>query len=71
MIRHTVAFRLVHPSGSPAEQAGLMKGDVIEEIGGRTVESVPDASYNINLNLGEETEVIEAVPCRSCAKEAR
>ena len=44
--------------GSPAEQAGLMKGDVIEEIGGRTVESVPDASYNINLNLGEETEVI-------------
>ena len=44
--------------GSPAELAGLQKGDVIEEIGGRKVESVPDASYNINLNLGEDTEVV-------------
>ena len=43
--------------GSPAEMAGLQKGDIIEEIGGRKVESVPDASYNINLHLGEDTEV--------------
>ena len=43
---------------SPAEQAGLMRGDVIEEIGGRDIESVPDASYNINLNLGDETDIV-------------
>lgn len=43
---------------SPAAQAGLQRGDVIESIGGRTIESVPDASYAINLNLGEKTEVV-------------
>jgi regulator of sigma E protease len=44
--------------GSPADMAGLQTGDIIEEIGGRKIESVPDASYNINLNLGEDTEVV-------------
>ena len=44
--------------GSPAELAGLEKGDIIDEIGGRKIESVPDASYAINLNLGEDTEVV-------------
>ena len=44
--------------GSPAEMAGLQKGDVIEEVGGRKIESVQDASYAINLNLGDDTEVV-------------
>ena len=43
---------------SPAAMAGLQPGDIIEEIGGRRIDSVPDASYNINLNLGEETEIV-------------
>lgn len=43
--------------GSPAEQAGLRVGDVIDQIGGRKIESVPDASYNIRLHLGENTTI--------------
>jgi regulator of sigma E protease len=43
---------------SPAANAGLKPGDVIQSIGGRTIESVPDASYNIRLNLGERTEIV-------------
>jgi regulator of sigma E protease len=44
--------------GSPADKAGLKTGDVIESIGGRKIESVPDASYNIRLNLGENTDMV-------------
>ena len=43
---------------SPAEQAGLKVGDVIEEIDGRDIDSVSEASYNIRLNLGEETDIV-------------
>jgi regulator of sigma E protease len=43
--------------GSPAAEAGLKPGDVIQTIGGRDIDSVTDASYNIRLNLGEETEI--------------
>ncbi len=43
---------------SPAEQAGLMVGDVIEEIDGRSIDSVSAASFNIRLNLGEETDIV-------------
>jgi regulator of sigma E protease len=42
---------------SPAAEAGLEIGDVIEEIDGREITSVSEASYNIRLNLGEETEI--------------
>jgi regulator of sigma E protease len=42
---------------SPAAEAGLKIGDVIEEIDGREITSVSEASYNIRLNLGEETEI--------------
>jgi len=38
---------------SPAAQAGLKVGDIIEEIDGRDVRNTPEASYNIRLNLGE------------------
>jgi len=44
--------------GSPAALAGLKPGDTIESIGGRKIESVPDASYNIRLNLGERTDIV-------------
>ena len=43
--------------GSPAAESGLRPGDIIQTIGGRDIDSVPDASYNIRLNLGEDTEV--------------
>ncbi len=43
--------------GSPADIAGLKTGDTILSIGGRKVESVPDASYDIRLNLGEKTAI--------------
>jgi regulator of sigma E protease len=39
--------------GSPAAEAGLKVGDVIEKIDGRDVRSTPEASYNIRLHLGE------------------
>jgi len=38
---------------SPAAAAGLQTGDVIYKINGRDIQNVPDASYNIRLNLGE------------------
>jgi regulator of sigma E protease len=44
--------------GSPAQQAGIQTGDIIESIDGRKIESVPDASYNIRLHLGENTEIV-------------
>jgi regulator of sigma E protease len=44
--------------GSPAEQAGLKAGDVILKIDGRDIDSVPEASYNIRLNLGENTPIV-------------
>ncbi|MGE0059417.1 MAG: RIP metalloprotease, partial [Dehalococcoidia bacterium] len=43
--------------GSPAEVAGLKAGDIIQTIDGRKIESVQDASYNIRLNLGEDTPI--------------
>lgn len=43
---------------SPAAQAGLKVGDVIEKIDGRDIQSVGEASYNIRLNLGEETDIV-------------
>jgi regulator of sigma E protease len=47
---------------SPAAQAGLKPGDIIQTIDGREIDSVPDASYNIRLNLGEDTEITVARP---------
>jgi regulator of sigma E protease len=44
--------------GSPAANAGLKPGDTIESIGGRKIENTADASYNIRLNLGENTEFV-------------
>jgi regulator of sigma E protease len=43
---------------SPAAEAGLKVGDVIERIDGRDIASVSEASYNIRLNLGEETDIV-------------
>jgi regulator of sigma E protease len=44
--------------GSPAAEAGLKPGDTIVSIGGRKIESVSDASYNIRLNLGDRTQIV-------------
>ena len=46
--------------GSPAAEAGLKPGDIIETIDGRNIENVADASYNIRLNLGEDTDIVVA-----------
>ena len=43
---------------SPAAQAGLKAGDIIQTIDGREIESVQDASYNIRLNMGENTPIV-------------
>jgi regulator of sigma E protease len=44
--------------GSPAAMAGLKPGDTIESIGGRKIENTADASYNIRLHLGEDTDFV-------------
>ena len=44
--------------GSPAAQAGLLPGDIIYSVNGRTIESVPDASYNIRLHQGETLDIV-------------
>jgi regulator of sigma E protease len=42
---------------SPAAQAGLEPGDIIQTIDGREIDSVADASYNIRLHLGEQIDI--------------
>ncbi len=37
---------------SPAEEAGLLPGDVIFEVDGRNVQNIAELSYRIRLNLG-------------------
>ncbi len=44
--------------GSPAALAGLKAGDVFYAIDGRDVKSVPEASYNIRLHLGESIPIV-------------
>ncbi len=43
---------------SPAAQAGIQPGDIIYEIAGRDIKSVPEAGYNIRLHLGETMPVL-------------
>ena len=57
--------------GSPAAQAGLKPGDVIESIGGRKVENTADASYNIRLRLGEETKFVVLRPDATTGQTSR
>jgi regulator of sigma E protease len=42
---------------SPAAVAGIQRGDIIETIDGRKIQSVSEAGYNIRLNLGEDTPI--------------
>lgn len=43
--------------GSPAEQAGLVAGDLITEVGGIPVETWEDAQLQIMLNVPEKTTI--------------
>lgn len=42
-------------AGSPAEEAGLRAGNVILRINDRTIRSLADLAYDVQLNLGKET----------------
>lgn len=43
--------------GSPAAQAGVQPGNIILRINDRSVMTASDISYNIQLNLGKETQI--------------
>lgn len=42
--------------GSPAEQAGLLSGDIVQEVDGRTINNSGDLRTAIQLRLGAPTE---------------
>jgi regulator of sigma E protease len=42
--------------GSPAEQAGLLSGDIVEEVDGRTINNSADLRTAIQLRLGASSE---------------
>jgi S1-C subfamily serine protease len=45
--------------GGPAEQAGLMKGDVIVEIAGQTIANIYDYTYALELlKPGEGVKIV-------------
>ena len=45
--------------GGPAEQAGLMKGDVIVEIAGKTIANIYDYTYALELlKIGQSVKVV-------------
>lgn len=45
-------------TGGPAEKAGLKGGDVIIELGGKTVENIYDYTYALDtLSIGKETSI--------------
>lgn len=51
IVKYDVVVARVDP-GSPAQQAGMMVGDRIVKVDGRTVENGNDLSRDIQLNLG-------------------
>src|SRR5213079_3342910 len=45
--------------GGPAEQAGLLKGDVIVEIAGQSIANIYDYTYALDvLKIGQATKVV-------------
>jgi len=61
MIRHTVAFRLKHPKGSPAEQAFLADARVLETIPGVTAfERLRQVSPKNEFDFGFSMEFADA-----------
>ena len=61
MIRHTVTFRLVHPSGSPAEQEFLDAGAALAAIPGvqrfeqlRQTGSKNDFSFGFSMEFADQ-----------------
>lgn len=61
MIRHTVTFRLVHPSGSPAEQEFLDAGAALAAIPGvqrfeqlRQTSSKNDFTHGFSMEFADQ-----------------
>jgi S1-C subfamily serine protease len=46
-------------SGGPAERAGLRAGDVVIEVGGRTIENIYDYTFALeSLKVGVPVEIV-------------
>jgi len=61
VVKHQlVVTDIVH--GSPAEDAGLMPGDIILAINGKNIENYGDLQRYIELNLGKETTMLVQTP---------
>lgn len=43
-------------TGTPAAAAGLQQGDLIVKVNGREIQNTGDLGYNVQLNLGQDTE---------------
>jgi len=74
IILFTISFMIPHDvtmenvlikevaAGSPAQAAGIEAGDRIAEINGHTVKNRGDLSYQIQLNLGNDTTMVIVKP---------
>jgi len=74
IILFTISFMIPHDvtvekvlikevaAGSPAQSAGIEAGDRIVEINGHTVKNRGDLSYQIQLNLGNDTAMVIEKP---------
>jgi membrane-associated protease RseP (regulator of RpoE activity) len=45
-------------AGAPADQAGLQPGDIFLEVNGQSIRNTTDLSREIQLNLGEDIDVV-------------
>ncbi|MFA5399112.1 MAG: M50 family metallopeptidase [Dehalococcoidia bacterium] len=74
IVLFTVSFMIPHDvtienvlikevaAGSPAQAAGIQAGDRIVEVNGHTIKNRADLSYQIQLNLGNDTAMVIQKP---------